>query len=212
MTGTMSSDEWNARYAASAGAVWSIEPNAWVAETLGGLSPGTAIDLGAGEGRNSLWLATRGWTVTAVDFSAVGLARGAQREAQLGVTVEWVCADATSWTPSAPVDLVLLSYLHFDADTIRDLLRRAAGWLTPGGSLAVIGHDVQNVADGVGGPQDPSVLYSVEILRSGANELEIDVVGQHLRQVAGAGRPAIDTVLLAHRPARPAPSPVSQSK
>lgn len=200
MTGTMSSDEWDERYAATAGSVWSAEPNAWVAETLARLAPGTAIDLGAGEGRNALWLATQGWKVTAVDFSSVALNRGAEREAQLRVAVEWVCADAISWTPSTPVDLVLLSYLHFDAATIRALLRRAAGWLSPGGSLAVIGHDVQNVADGVGGPQDPSVLYSVEILRAGAENLEIDVVDQHLRQVAGADSPAIDTVLLARRP------------
>jgi len=200
MSGTMTSDDWDARYAAASSSVWSIEPNRWVADKLGGLAAGVAVDLGAGEGRNALWLASLGWSVTAVDFSAVGLQRGAARASEAGLTVEWVQADATVWAPEANVDLVLLSYLHFDAATISSLLDRAAGWLAPGGTLAVIGHDVENIVKGVGGPQDPAVLYSVELLRTSAAGLAIDHVGQLRRRVAGADRPAIDTVLLAHRP------------
>ncbi|THG31121.1 class I SAM-dependent methyltransferase [Naasia lichenicola] len=204
----MTSGDWDSRYAAAdAAPVWSVEPNAWVAETLEDLPPGRAVDLGAGEGRNALWLASRGWTVEAVDFSAVGLARGAQRAEGLGLSVVWTTADAAGWTPSGPLDLVLLSYLHLDEPILTTLLARAAGWLAPGGTLAVIGHHRDNIAHGVGGPQEPGILYTEDLLRAGAESLEIQTVGRKLREVGGADRPAIDAVLVARRAAPAADGP-----
>ncbi len=197
---SMTSDDWDSRYAAAA-PVWSVEPNAWVAETLGDLPPGRAVDLGAGEGRNALWLASRGWAVEAVDFSAVGLARGAERARDLGLSVGWTTADAAGWIPAGPLDLVLLSYLHLDEPVITGLLERASGWLAPGGTLAVIGHHRDNIAHGVGGPREPGILYTDDLLRAGAESLEITTVGRVLRDVSGADRPAIDAVLVARRPA-----------
>ncbi len=75
---------WDARYAGT-DHVWSAEPNALAAELVADLPPGRALDLAAGEGRMALWLAARGWTVTALDFSAVGLAKGQARAEQDGL-------------------------------------------------------------------------------------------------------------------------------
>ncbi len=72
---TVRAADWDERYAEDR--QWSAEPNRLVAELLTGLPPGDAVDLAAGEGRHALWLAGLGWRVTAVDFSATGLARGA---------------------------------------------------------------------------------------------------------------------------------------
>ena len=71
----MDSAEWDARYAA-ADLVWTAAPNRWVEAEFADLRPGRALDLACGEGRNVLWLAGRGWQVTAVDFSGVALAKG----------------------------------------------------------------------------------------------------------------------------------------
>src|SRR3712207_6870566 len=122
----MRAEEWDTRYAEQR--QWSAEPNALVAELLAELSPGNAIDLAAGEGRHALWLAARGWRVTAVDFSAIGLARGrSQPGAEL---VRWEAADVTTWTaPRHGLDLVLVAYLHLPEDDLLAVLTRAVEWL-----------------------------------------------------------------------------------
>jgi SAM-dependent methyltransferase len=194
---------WDARYAQAAhehATVWSTTPNATVAAVLSEVTPGTAVDLAAGEGRNAIWLAERGWDVTAVDFSAAGLDIGRTRATAQAATVTWVLADATTWAPPAPVDLVLLAYLQLPARMLVPLLQRAATWLSPGGRLLVVGHDRDNLERGVGGPQDPDVLHTVDLLTAGATGLVIDRCEQVARPVPGSdGAQAIDTVLEAHR-------------
>jgi SAM-dependent methyltransferase len=187
-------EDWDQRYADRQ--QWSTEPNALVAELLAGLPPGDAVDLAAGEGRHALWLAGRGWRVTAVDFSAVGLDRGVAQPGAEQVT--WVTADVTTWTaPPASVDLVVVAYLHLpEADTV-DLLTRAVGWLRPGGRLLVLGHDVDNIASGVGGPQEPAILHSVERLAPVADLLAVDRLEQ-VRRETPAGT-ALDTLLWGRR-------------
>jgi SAM-dependent methyltransferase len=186
--------DWHARYAEQQ--QWSAGPNALVAELLADVQPGAAVDLAAGEGRHALWLAGRGWQVTAVDFSATGLARGRGRPGAERVT--WVTADVLTWhAPPASLDLVLVAYLHLPEDDARALLDRAVGWLRPGGRLLVLGHDVDNVAHGVGGPQEPAILHSVERLAPVAALLDVDRLEQVRREVP-AGT-ALDTLLLGRR-------------
>ena len=189
----MDAGDWDARYRTAG--VWSREPNAWVAETLGHLEPGTAVDLAAGEGRNALWLAGLGWEVTAVDFSGVGLQTGRGRAAELGVDVEWVTADATTWVSPSLVDLVVIAYLQLPADDLSRAIGTAAGYLAPGGTLALINHDRDNLVRGTGGPQDPAVLATVEELRAAASGLDI-VRCEQVERVTPHGT-AFDVVLLA---------------
>jgi SAM-dependent methyltransferase len=187
--------DWDARYAEKA--QWSAEPNALVAQLCADLEPGTAVDLAAGEGRHALWLAGRGWRATAVDFSAVGLDRG--RTAGHGDDVTWVVADATTWTTAeGSLDLVLVVYLHLPEPETVALLTRAVAWLRPGGRLLVLGHDVDNVAHGVGGPQDTAILHSVERLAPVAALLDVDRLEQLPRETP-AGT-ALDTLLWGTRP------------
>ncbi|MGZ4538601.1 MAG: class I SAM-dependent methyltransferase [Blastococcus sp.] len=190
----MRAEDWDERYAASQ--QWSAEPNALIAELLGGLPPGDAVDLAAGEGRHALWLARLGWRVTAVDFSDVGLRRG--RDQPGADRVGWVTADVLTWSaPPASLDLVLVAYLHLpEADTV-DLFTRAVGWLRPGGRLLVLGHDVANIEDGVGGPQEPAILHSVERLAPVAALRAVDRLEQ-VRRETPAGT-ALDTLLWGRR-------------
>lgn len=195
---TWGSNEWDDRYASAAAdnaSVWSLEPNAWVAATVGSLDPGSAVDLGAGEGRNALWLASLGWEVTAVDFSAVGLQTGASRATSLGLDIEWVTADATTWVSPEEVDLVVAAYLQLPVSDVAVALGNAIGYLAPGGTLAVIGHDVDNLTRGVGGPQDSAVLYTVDALLDIARDLDV-IECRQCERVTAAGT-AIDTILVA---------------
>ena len=100
-SGQVDSRRWDERYA-GAEFEWTTRPNRFVAAELAELPPGRALDLAAGEGRNSVWLAERGWRVTAVDFSQVGLAKGRELAAARSVDaarIEWIVADLCDYEP-----------------------------------------------------------------------------------------------------------------
>lgn len=195
----MDSTEWDERYR-QAEWVWSLAPNRFVAEHLAGLSPGRALDLACGEGRNALWLARQGWRVTAVDFSEVALDKGRERAAKDGLELDWLAADLTAYLPEpGGFDLVLIAYLHLSAHDMRTVLGRAAAALAPGGTLFVVGHDATNPAEGVGGPQDPSVLYTPDAITACLTALRVERAERVTRPVQGAPRPAIDTLVIARR-------------
>ena len=200
----MSNVFWDDRYAKAAAAgtaIWSREPNAWIAQVTGTLPPGTAIDLAAGEGRNALWLASRGWRVTAVDFSATGLSIGRTRAAEAGLQLDWVTADATTWVSATPVDLVVIAYLQLPAAELSSAISNAVASLAAGGTLALIGHDSENLEHGVGGPKDAAMLHDLEVVRSAAAGLDIAECRRYHRTTAD-GSVAIDTILLATKPVR----------
>jgi SAM-dependent methyltransferase len=149
---------WDARYAASE-QVWSRGPNQFVEAELGELEPGTAVDLACGEGRNAIWLAGRGWDVTALDFSEVAVDRGRRLAGELPVA--WVVGDALS-VELPRADLVLLAYLQLPEEERRSVVRRAFAALRPGGTFFLVAHDSSNLTEGTGGPQDPTVLYTAD--------------------------------------------------
>ena len=193
----MDANDWDVRYAAAQ--QWSDEPNALAAQLLVDVPPGRALDIAAGEGRMSLWLASHGWQTTALDFSTTGLQRGQDRARECGLSVDWQVADVTT----APLgerayDLVLVLYLHLARIELPAVLRRCAAAVAPGGRLLVLGHDRDNLVRGTGGPPDPDVLYDRELLREAADGLVIERCEQVERPVAD--RKAVDTLLLARRP------------
>ncbi|NES16001.1 MULTISPECIES: class I SAM-dependent methyltransferase [Micromonospora] len=201
----MDSSAWDARYASASGLVWSAEPNRFVVESVTGLTPGAALDLAAGEGRNAVWLAEQGWRVTAVDFAPVAVERGRELAAARGVPVEWRVADVTAYRPvPGSYELVLISYLHLPAPDLAGVLDSARGALRPGGTLVVVGHDLANLRGGTGGPQDPAVLLTPEAVVDGLAGLRIQRAETARRPVPtsdGGSIDALDTVVVATRPA-----------
>jgi SAM-dependent methyltransferase len=154
-------DKWNERYAASK-LVWSQTVNKELANQVSGYLPSRALDLGAGEGRNAIWLAGQGWQVTAVDFSQVGIDKGKQLALSNRIDVNWVVSDACEYDDQDGFDLVVVLYLH-TARAERDLwLANAINLVRPGGDFIYIGHDPENIVHGVGGPQNPEVLPDVD--------------------------------------------------
>jgi SAM-dependent methyltransferase len=193
---------WNERYSARE-YVWTVTVNQFVESYLADLEPGEAIDLGGGEGRNAVWLAKRGWKVTTVDISSVGLAKAARLADDHGVSIELVEADATTWESEAPVDLVLLSYLQLEPADRAAVLAHAPTWVRPGGRLFLVGHDRTNVTDGYGGPSSPDVCYELDEVVAALTGFDITTaeVADRVVSTADGDQVALDTVVFATRPA-----------
>ncbi len=195
---------WDARYSAAEKPVWHTAPNGSVRDATADLDPGRAVDVAAGEGRHALWLAARGWQVEARDFSSVGLARGRTLAAERGLAgrVTWVVADVVTQPPlPASFDLAVVAYVQIPAAPLARALRGAAASLAPGGRLVVVGHHRDNLTAGVGGPQDPSVLYLPDevVGHLAGTGLRVERAETVAREVAGADRPALDTLVVARR-------------
>lgn len=224
----MDATTWDERYRARE-MLWSRGPNVFVESRLADREPGIGLDLASGEGRNAVWLAERGWEMTAVDFSSVAVERGRG----MSDDVEFIVADVFEWEPdwvSRPspseaqsvsgggvdegdsnvpgeatrgFDLILIAYLHVDVELLRDLIEKAGGWIRPGGELFLVGHDVSNISEGVGGPQVPEVLWEVDTILEwirGLDLVEGGVVDRPV-EVDGDVRYARDTLVRARAPA-----------
>jgi SAM-dependent methyltransferase len=135
---------WDDRYR-SAGQLWSGQPNPQLVAQTAGLTPGDALDVGCGEGADAIWLAARGWTVTAVDISVVALDRAAAHAAARGDgiarRISWRPADLLSWDPGSRLfDLVSAQFMYLPEVELRSLHRRIAGAVRPGGTLLIVLH------------------------------------------------------------------------
>jgi SAM-dependent methyltransferase len=197
----MDAASWDARYAAS-DLVWGDEPNRFVVEELAKLPPGRALDAAAGEGRNALWLAECGWQVTAVDFSAVAIARGRHLAEARGLDIAWVVADLDDFEPEPQsFDAVIVAYLHVSRARFLDMLSRLAQAVASGGRIVVIGHDLSNLDDGIGGPSDPDILYTADLIVGALAEFTVVRADRAKRPVPTdeGVRHAIDTVVTAVR-------------
>ena len=160
---------------------WPSEPDPLLVGHVQSLPAGRALDMGSGPGRNSLWLARRGWTVTAVDVSAVALEQTAQQAAAEGLAVATEYGDVLAWSAAAPsYDLVVLANVHLRQADLRGVLERLAAALLPGGHLFVVGHDLANL--GRHGPQDPELLLTVDRLTAALPPgLDVERVEQVMR-------------------------------
>ena len=169
----MDRESWNDRYEGRE-LLWTAAPNQFLVAEVSSLAPGTALDLGCGEGRNAVWLAEQGWQVTAVDFSSVAIAKGRELATARGVEVTWVSEDLSHYEPrKGSVDLVIVFYIHVPFDERKAILERGSDALAPGGTLLVVGHDLTNLDHGYGGPQDAALLYTADDIVSAMPGLEV---------------------------------------
>lgn len=196
----MKREDWDRRYAAVEN-LWALKPNRFLVAEVADLPPGRALDLACGEGQNAIWLATLGWEVTGVDYSEVAVAKARARAERDDVDVTFTCADLVAFEPErAAYDLVLVLYLHIASTERVPVHAKAAGAVAPGGTFLLLGHDLSNLTQGVGGPSDPDILYTADEIRAELQGLAIQKATTVLRDVDGEHRDAIDTIVRARRP------------
>jgi SAM-dependent methyltransferase len=157
---------WERVLAGSTDAVDRRPPNARLVEVAAALEPGRALDAGAGHGTEALWLATRGWGVTAVDFSRSALNHAATRADELGreiaERITWQEGDLGQWTPQAEhFDLVSCLYVHI-AGSVPEMIQRLAAGVAPGGHLLLVGHRPVDPVTGAPTRAADQVQVSVE--------------------------------------------------
>jgi thioredoxin reductase/SAM-dependent methyltransferase len=158
----LSRDFWEQRYG-SHEHVWSGRPNPQLVATAADLPPGTALDIGSGEGADAIWLASRGWKVTGVDVSQAAIDRAARHAAEAGVDTTWRQADITAWDPApAQFDLVSAQYVHLPRPARDALHRRLAAAVRPGGTLLIVGHHPADLQAAVRRPRLPHLMYTAE--------------------------------------------------
>lgn len=157
---------WEERYG-SGDAIWSGQPNPQLIAEVSGLAPGRALEIGCGEGADAVWLAERGWQVTATDISTVALGRAEAHARQLGpeiaARISWRHTDLVApELPAALVpgdyDLVTAQFMHVPAAQRVMLHQRLAAAVAPGGVLLVVGHAQSDLETGVRRPPSPGLL------------------------------------------------------
>ena len=208
---------WDERYR-SKPQIWSGKPNVQLVREAAGLHPGKALDLGCGEGADAIWLAQHGWTVTAVDVSAVALERAAVNEKvardkasvlagedAVPSRIQWLQADLEEWKPEGEFDLVSSQFLHSPSLPWQGPLRAAAAAVRPGGTLLIVGHHPDRLPPG-GLHTSHEMLYTPDQL---VQELDLDSPGWQLEVLTTRDRLATgpdgqeavigDTVLRATR-------------
>jgi SAM-dependent methyltransferase len=177
-------------------------PNAHLTAEVGELRPGRALDAGCGHGAETLWLAARGWTVTAVDFAATALAHARSTAVAMGPDVagrvDWVEADLANGTPRQDeYDLVVCLCVHV-AGSVDELVRRMASGVARGGTLLLVGHRPVDPATGAPTAAAGQVQVSVEAALAALDpdRWETVVAEERPRPSAGTG---VDAVIRARR-------------
>jgi SAM-dependent methyltransferase len=187
--------------------VYTKDVNKFVVELTADLAPGTAIDLAGGEGRNAVWLAEQGWRVENIDFAQNALDKCNLLAAERGVAnlVTSTCASALEFESQlAPVDLVLVAYLHIYSNQFAHAMQNAVAALKPGGTLLGVWHALENIQHNSHGPQNPDTLPSVESLTALCHDLGLQVqVCQNrdgLVRTDEGPKPSVTVILQATKP------------
>lgn len=143
----MSQIFWN-KYYQNTTEPWTTPDAGFVAE-VAHLPPARALELGAGEGADSIWLANQKWEVTAVDFAPAAIENLTQNAKKQGINVKGVVADVTDYQPAQQYELVFMCYLHLLPDERNRMLMHAANAIIPGGTLVYIGITRSSIASDI---------------------------------------------------------------
>lgn len=168
---------WDERYAES-DRIWSGNPNRRLVEHVAGMTPGTALDVGCGEGADVVWLARHGWQATGVDVSRVALERGALHAEQNGVArhCTWRQVDLLAGDPLPTADLVSAHFMHLPDPQFATAYAAVAAAVNPGGTLLVAAHHPADAASGLRNERLAHLLFAPEKVTALLDPADWDVV------------------------------------
>ena len=176
---------WEERYRARP-AIWSGRPNPQLVAEAERLTPGRALDIGCGEGADAVWLAERGWHVTAVDIAATALQRAAEqaatRGADLADRITWTHADLRESPPAeGAYDLVSSQFMHLPGEARRKLFARLAAAVAPGGTLLIVGHHPSDLRTTVHRMHFPDMMFTAEEVAAALDPTAWEVLAAEAR-------------------------------
>ncbi|MDZ7371331.1 MAG: class I SAM-dependent methyltransferase [candidate division KSB1 bacterium] len=181
-------NKWDERYSRE-DYVYGREPNEFLVQVQPHIPMGRVLCLGEGEGRNAVFLAGRGYEVTAVDLSPVGLAKAERLAAESGVKIRTIVADLSDFfiEPRAWQGIVSI-FCHLEPALRRRVHRACAEGLAEGGALVLEAFTPEQLRYGTGGPKSLELLYSLKDLYEDFPELNF-LIGQEkvCRRVEGLG-------------------------
>jgi len=194
---------WEGRWGtAQAGEGRSLQVHPYLPSETTDLPVGTALDAGCGTGTESLWLAGQGWHVTGADISPTALTAAAGRAAAAGLEdrVEWIDVDLARWEPNRRWDLVVTSYAHADIGQLA-FYQRIASWVSPGGTLLIIGHLHDQHGPTSGHPEDATATLAGITGLFTTPDWRIDAGYENTRTVRTRGQDLRlrDVIVRAHR-------------
>jgi len=194
---------WEERYAGDA-TMWSGRANPQLVTEASSLTPGTALDLGCGEGGDVVWLAGRGWRVTGADFAAHGLARAASHAERAGVAeaCDWWQVDARTFDAGGRTwDLVTTHFLHPPEAGMVDVTARLAAAVAPSGHLLVVGHAPSPLFTQLDERRANAMWHAADLVGSLPEDFEVLVAEERARTVErdGVTHDIEDATLLARR-------------
>ena len=194
---------WDERYS-STGQVWSGEANGALVREAAGLAPGQALDVGCGEGADAVWLAMRGWDVTALDVSPVALDRAARHAGQARVKVRWVHSGLVGAPVAAGTfDLVSAQYPALLRTPGHDAERALLAAVAPGGTLLVVHHhppiDAEQARAHGFDPDDYVTPEDVAALLDRAWQVKVKEIRPRTVTAGAGSHHTHDLVLRAHR-------------
>ena len=207
--------QWDQRYRESE-RLWSGKVNDAVAAFAQRLTPGTALDIGCGEGADVIWLAQHGWRATGIDISQVAIQRATEAARAQGVPegqAEFIAADLTDWQAPQQFDLVVAAFLHSHGEIDRGAaLQTAQNVVAPNGHLLVVSHATfppwaqarhdENAEHEMHGHDMTTPESELQLLQLDADEWSVEAAEIQSRQATGPdGQHAVldDTVVLAKR-------------
>jgi 2-polyprenyl-3-methyl-5-hydroxy-6-metoxy-1,4-benzoquinol methylase len=194
---------WDERYSGPE-QIFSGKPNTQLVAEATGLTPGTALDVGCGEGGDVIWLARQGWTATGADFSANGLARAARHAEQAGVAerVDWWHVDARTFAAGGRAyDLVSSHFLHPPDGGMVEVTRRLAEAVAHSGHLLIVGHAPSEAFTHLTASHRKAMFLAEELLPGLPDDFDVLVAEQRPRTMTrdGVTMDVHDSTLFARR-------------
>ncbi|MGD2082648.1 MAG: class I SAM-dependent methyltransferase [Chromatiales bacterium] len=201
---------WDQRYAA-AEYVYGTAPNDFLVQVADRLPPGRVLCLGEGEGRNAVWLAGRGFEVTAIDASGVGLKKAQRLAAERGLSIATVQADLADYDPGRGCwDALVSIFCHLPPDLRAAVHRRCVAALRPGGVMVLEAYTPRQLDLATGGPPSAELMMELRSLRAELDGLELEIARELEREV-NEGRlhhgPGAVVQVLGRKPAGVASAP-----